>query len=149
MKIKQKQKHKIIFDKFEKEYGTFINCHADHLKHILNNKDIETFLPSLMVLMTHLNKTKEYIKSFRSIGKFPKNLEHTDKQLSDIANNYYNRYKGHSKDTLIQLYTNNALEHPIIQKYGCKDPKRIYCTLQAISNAIGNVKKNKIRKSVI
>ena len=34
-----------------------------------------------MVLMMHLNKTKEYAKSYESIGKFPKDLRDKEKRL--------------------------------------------------------------------
>lgn len=146
LKIKQKKIHLTISNKFDKEYGTFINCHADHLKQILKKPDCEKFLPSLMVLMTHLNKTKEYIKSYSCLGKFPKSLQNIGEQLNNVANIYYNRYKD-TNDLLLKLYTFNSIEHPIIKKYNCKNEKQIPCILHTISNDIK--KKYMTRYSVI
>ena len=146
LKVKLKQKHKDIFKKFEKEYGTFINCHASHLRKILENNDCEKFFPSLMVLMTHLNKTKEYIKSYHTIGKFPKTLLNTEDKLNSIANKYYNRYRN-TNELLLQLYTNNTLNYPIMKKYKCYNERKIGVTLHDISY---NIKKSiKKRHSII
>lgn len=145
LKLKSKSKHEKIFDKFNKEYGTFLNLHADHLRKILDNNDCEKFFPSLMVLMMHLNKTKEYVKSYQSIGKLPVTLSDKVKELTTIADIYYNRYRD-SKELLLQLYTSNSLSHPIMKKYKCFNEKRIPITLhQFASDIIGkkNTKTNK------
>ena len=142
LKIKLKQNHKEILKKFEQEYGTFINCHASHLKKILENNDCEKFFPSLMVLMTHLNKTKEYIKSYHTIGKLPKSLLNTGDKLNSVVVKYYNRYRN-TNDLLLQLYTNDALSYPIMKSYGCDNKKKLCVTLHEISN---NIKKKYIKR---
>ena len=56
--LKAKSEGIIPIEEFKNEYGTFLNMHSYHLEKILklNTNDYETFYPSLMVLMTHLNK---------------------------------------------------------------------------------------------
>ena len=108
LKTKETKKMKRVKDKFEEVYGSFLSCNARHLKAILENKDIK-FLPSLLILLMHLNKTKEYAKSYRALGKFPKELEEKNNQLQNIANNYYNEYVGF-REKIIDLYTKDPHE---------------------------------------
>tara|TARA_B100001559_G_C16458152_1_gene602640 strand:+ start:172 stop:1071 length:900 start_codon:yes stop_codon:yes gene_type:complete len=139
--IKLTERQKEIFAKFEKEYGTFLNMHSCHLKKILVNNDYERFYPSLMVLMMHLNKTKEYAKSFESIGKFPKELRNKEKQLEDIAMVYYDKYKN-TNEMLLELYNTDPLDHPIMISYGCNTDNKVNEVLHNISCKI-NGKKGK------
>ena len=113
LKIKQTKKMKRINEKFENIYGSFLSCNARHLKAILTNKDIN-FLPSLLILLMHLNKTKEYAKSYRAIGKFPKELEEKNNQLQNIANNYYNEYIGF-REKILDLYTKDPHELELLK----------------------------------
>lgn len=108
LKIKETKKMKRVKDKFEDIYGSFLSCNARHLKAILENKDIK-FLPSLLILLMHLNKTKEYAKSYRALGKFPKELEEKNNQLQNIANNYYNEYIGF-REKILDLYSKDPHE---------------------------------------
>ena len=108
LKTKETKKMKRVKDKFEEVYGSFLSCNARHLKAILENKDIK-FLPSLLILLMHLNKTKEYAKSYRALGKFPKELEEKNNQLQNIANNYYNEYIGF-REKILDLYTKDPHE---------------------------------------
>ncbi len=108
LKTKETKKMKRVKDKFEDVYGSFLSCNARHLKAILENKDIK-FLPSLLILLMHLNKTKEYAKSYRALGKFPKELEEKNNQLQNIANNYYNEYVGF-REKILDLYTKDPHE---------------------------------------
>tara|TARA_B100000925_G_C21899383_1_gene426445 strand:- start:57 stop:908 length:852 start_codon:yes stop_codon:yes gene_type:complete len=108
LKTKETKKMKRVKDKFEDIYGSFLSCNARHLKAILENKDIK-FLPSLLILLMHLNKTKEYAKSYRALGKFPKELEEKNNQLQNIANNYYNEYVGF-REKILDLYTKDPHE---------------------------------------
>ena len=108
LKIKETKKMKRIKDKFEDIYGSFLSCNARHLKAILENKDLQ-FLPSLLILLMHLNKTKEYAKSYRALGKFPKELEEKNNQLQNIANNYYKEYVGF-REKILDLYTKDPHE---------------------------------------
>ena len=108
LKTKETKKMKRVKDKFEEVYGSFLSCNARHLKAILENKDIK-FLPSLLILLMHLNKTKEYAKSYRALGKFPKELEEKNNQLQNIANSYYNEYVGF-REKIIDLYTKDPHE---------------------------------------
>jgi hypothetical protein len=144
--IKIKDRQREIFSKFESEYGTFMNMHSGHLKKILENKDYDRFFPSLMVLMMHLNKTKEYAKSYESIGKFPKDLRDKEKQLELIAENYYNKYKN-TNELLLELYNTDPLDHPIMQNYNCFADNTISLALHNISCDIeGASKKHPILK---
>jgi hypothetical protein len=140
LNIKLKERQINIFNKFENEYGTFLNMHSGHLKKILINNDYETFYPSLMVLMTHLNKTKEYAKSFESLGKFPKKLRDKEKQLEVIADKYYNKYKN-TNELLLELYNSDPLDHPIMQDYGCYKDNQISQALHEISCTIQKASK--------
>ena len=108
LKTKETKKMKRVKDKFEDVYGSFLSCNARHLKAILENKDLK-FLPSLLILLMHLNKTKEYAKSYRALGKFPKELEEKNTQLQTIANNYYNEYIGF-REKILDLYTKDPHE---------------------------------------
>ncbi len=113
LKIKETKKMKRVKDKFEDIYGSFLSCNARHLKAILNNKDIK-FLPSLLILLMHLNKTKEYAKSYRALGKFPKELEEKNTQLQSIANNYYKEYVGF-REKILDLYTKDPHELELLK----------------------------------
>ena len=94
LKLKKHKKEKRIFDKFEQAYGTFMSCNAKHLKEMLENKkEVKTFLPSIVIMLMHLNKTKEYAKCYNSIGKFPKELQEKHDEIQELACNYYNNYK--------------------------------------------------------
>jgi len=101
--LKPLKKQKELTKKFEDVYGTFLNCNAGHLKQMLETDDIENFLPSIVILLMHLNKTKEYAKCYESIGKFPKSLRNKQKELQNIADKYYTNYKSF-KDNIINLY---------------------------------------------
>ena len=104
LKLKKHKKQKMIFDKFEQAYGTFMSCNAKHLKEMLENKkEVKTFLPSIVIMLMHLNKTKEYAKCYTSIGKFPKELQEKHDEIQELACNYYNNYKDF-QDMMLELY---------------------------------------------
>lgn len=149
--IKLTERQKNIYKKFEKEYGTFLNMHSCHLKKILVNNDYEKFYPSLMVLMMHLNKTREYAKSYESIGKFPKELRNKQKQLENIAEVYYNKYKN-TDELLLELYNTDPLDHPIMISRGCNSDNKITTVLHEISHEInkkaGGLKRTKKAKKL-
>jgi hypothetical protein len=149
--IKLSDRQKNIYKKFEQEYGTFLDMHSCHLKKILVNHDYDTFYPSLMVLMTHLNKTKEYAKSYESIGKFPIELRNKQKQLEDIAEVYYNKYKN-TDELLLELYNTDPLDHPIMVSRGCNSDNKVSCVLHDISHEInkktGGLKRTKKAKKI-
>ena len=56
-----------------------------------NKNDVKTFLPSIVIMLMHLNKTKEYAKCYVSIGKFPKELQDKHDEIQFLATNYYNK----------------------------------------------------------
>jgi hypothetical protein len=102
----------------------------------------------------HLNKTKEYAKSFESIGKFPKQLRDKEKQLENIADKYYNKYKN-TNEMLLELYNTDPLDHPIIQQYGCYTDNsinqalfEISCKIQGASKKYPLLKRTKKMKKV-
>ena len=109
LKLKELKKQKKLFKKFEDTYGTFMNCNSKHLKQMLENKDIKTFLPSIVIMLMHLNKTKEYAKCYLSIGKFPEELQNKHKEIQNVAITYYNNYKDF-QDRILELYLKDPEE---------------------------------------
>jgi len=112
LKLKPLKKQKELTQKFEKVYGTFMNCNAGHLKQMLENDDREHFLPSIVIMLMHLNKTKEYAKCYQSIGKFPEALQNKHNQIQKLADSYYDNYKTF-QNKIIDLY----LKDPMDLKY--------------------------------
>ena len=103
LKIKETKRIKKIKNKLEETYGSFISCNAKHLRAILNNTD-NCFLPSILILLMHINKTNAYAKAYRSIGKFPEDLEKKNDKLQQIAKVYYDQYISF-RDNLLEVYT--------------------------------------------
>ena len=134
LKIKLRKNDKKILEDLETDYGNFMNCHSGHLKQILKTKDknIKNFLPSIMILLMHLEKTRAYIKGFSTIGKLSPKLVNVQDQLIDIAKNYYNEYKSLNFD-LIKLYEENPLDNEIMKQMRSKG---ITSKLHDISNQI-------------
>jgi hypothetical protein len=137
LKIKLNDRQKEIYEKFKNEYGTFLNMHSYHLEKILklNTNNYKTFYPSLMVLMTHLNKTREYAKCYEKMGKFPSKLRNKESQLENIAKLYFNKYKN-TNELLLELYNTDPLDHPIMENYNCYDDKHITAALHEMSHNI-------------
>lgn len=113
LKLKRNKKWNRIDKLFEKEYGSFINCHSNHLAKILNTQVNDNFLPSIIVLHTHLKKSKEYAKNFEKLGKCPKKFNNCKAQLENRAEEYYLKYRTFEK-TLIDLYTQNPLDNKLL-----------------------------------
>ena len=154
LKLKTNKGEKKILQKLEEDYGTFMNCNSQHLRNILSSKeeDIENFLPSIMVLLMHLDKTHEYAKSYKQMGLVPDRLINTQYQLSQIANEYYSHYKNF-KINLVELYLQNPLDHEVMQK---QPSKSICAKLYDISYEIlpatvknPTLKRTKNNKSII
>ena len=114
LKLKATKKEIKLKKKFEENYGTFMNCNAGHLEKILNTDDVKNFLPSVVILLMHLNKTKEYSKCYERLGKFPKHLRDKNKKLNDIVNKYYFNYKD-LQDELLELYFTDPNELPLLK----------------------------------
>ena len=131
LNIKHTKQIQRVNNKFDLIYGSFISCNAKHLKAILENKDLN-YLPSLLILLMHLNKTKEYAKSYRSLGKFPKQLEEKNKQLQDIADNYYIQYI-YFREKILDLYTRNPNELELLNNI---DSRNISIKLYELSSRI-------------
>ena len=68
-----------------------------------NKSEVEKFLPSIVIMLMHLNKTKEYAKCYTSIGKFPKALQDKHDEIQSVATNYYNNYKDF-RERMLELY---------------------------------------------
>ena len=113
LKLKRNKKWNKIDKLFEKEYGSFINCHSNHLEKILNTPINDKFLPSIIVLHTHLKKSKEYAKNFERLGKCPTKFNNCKVQLENRAEEYYLKYRTFKK-TLIDLYTQNPLDNKLL-----------------------------------
>ena len=82
----------------------------------------------------HLNKTKEYAKSYRALGKFPKELEQKNQQLQSIANNYYKEYIGF-REKILDLYTKDPHELELLKD---SDKSNITTKLFELSYKIKN-----------
>lgn len=119
LKLKKTKKEKRLDKLFEETYGNFMNCNANHLKAILKTKDYKNFLPSIVVLLMHLNKTKEYAKCYQRIGKFPKDLQKKHDELQNVVDNLYEKYKGF-KPTLIELYKKNPSDYDYLKEMNMK-----------------------------
>ena len=117
---------------FEDNYGTFMNCNAKHLEKILETDDVLNFLPSVVIILMHLNKTKEYSKCYESLGKFPKSLRDKQKKLSNIVNKYYINYR-ELQDDLLELYFTDPNDLLLLQDI---DEKSITIKLIQLSKKI-------------
>ena len=117
LKLKTNKSEKKILQDLETDYGTFMNCNSEHLRHILSAKeeDIENFLPSVMVLLMHLDKTREYAKGYKQMGLVSDRLINVQYQLTHIVEDYYKHYKDYDMN-LIDLYMQNPIDNPIMQK---------------------------------
>ena len=115
LKLKETKKQKELFKKFEDSYGTFMSCNAKHLEQMLENKTkVEHFLPSIVIMLMHLNKTKEYAKCYTSIGKFPKALQDKHDEIQSVATNYYNNYKDF-RERMLELYLKDPSELKLME----------------------------------
>ena len=143
-----------MVEKLEEDYGTFMNCNSQHLRNILSSteEDIENFLPSIMVLLMHLDKTYAYAKSYKQMGLVSDRLINTQYQLSQIANDYYSHYKNF-KENLVELYLQNPLEDEIMKKQPSKDIcAKLYDISYEIlpaSNKTSTLKRTKNNKSIL
>ena len=62
-----------------------MNCHANHLDKIINTKINDKFLPSIIVMHTHLKKSKEYAKNFERLGKCPEKFRNCKEKLEELS----------------------------------------------------------------
>ena len=132
LKIKHSKKEVKLIKMFEDNYGTFMNCNAKHLEKILETDDVLNFLPSVVIILMHLNKTKEYSKCYESLGKFPKSLRDKQKKLSNIVNKYYINYR-ELQDDLLELYFTDPNDLLLLQDI---DEKSITIKLIQLSKKI-------------
>lgn len=119
LKLKRSKKWERIDNIFKKEYGTFMNCHANHLDKIINTKINDKFLPSIIVMHTHLKKSKEYAKNFERLGKCPEKFRNCKEKLEEQAEGYYLKYRMFEK-TLIDLYTQHPLDNKLLASMPAK-----------------------------
>ena len=134
LKLKKTKKEKRLDKLFSDSYGSFINCNSNHLKAILEAKDYQKFLPSIVVLLMHLNKTKEYAKCYEKLGKFPKDLQEKHDELQGVVDSLYEKYKGF-KQTLLELYKKNPSQNMYFEN---KDMKTMSVKLFELSCKIKN-----------
>ena len=59
-KFKKRKKDKMFDEKIDEKYGSWRNSYFNHLKEAMNTKINDTYIPSLMVLNIHKEKTKIY-----------------------------------------------------------------------------------------
>jgi hypothetical protein len=134
LKIKPRKKDIKLFNQFDKNLGDFKNACLLHVKNILegNNKDR---LPSLMIILIHLNKNKEYLKWYNKNGKVPHKLTEQIKNLENVICYYKNIFKDNNYD-LIDLYKENPEDNIFLEKIEG----------DSVSIKIGNISK-KIKKN--
>ena len=80
-----------------------------------NKDDVDKFLPSIVIMLMHLNKTKEYAKCYTSIGKFPKALQDKHDEIQKLAIDYYNNYKDF-QDKMLELYLKDPMELKLMKE---------------------------------
>lgn len=154
LKLKTNKSEKKILQDLESDYGTFMNCNSEHLRRILATKeeDIENFLPSVMVLLMHLDKTREYAKGYKQLGMVSDRLIYVQYQLAQIVEDYYKHYKDYDMD-LIELYLRNPLNNPIMQsqpsKGVCAKLYDISYKILPSSKTQGVLKRTKNNKSIL
>ena len=73
---------------------------------LTKKNEVNEYLPSIVIMLMHLNKTKEYAKCYTSIGKFPKELQNKHDEIQEVASTYYNSYKDF-RDRIQELYLKN------------------------------------------
>ena len=154
LKLKTNKSEKKILQDLETDYGTFMNCNSEHLRHILSAKeeDIENFLPSVMVLLMHLDKTREYAKGYKQMGLVSDRLINVQYQLTHIVEDYYKHYKDYDMN-LIELYIQNPLDNPIMQKQPskglCAKLSDISYTILPNAQKHSGLKRTKNNKSIL
>jgi len=151
LNIKLRKKDKNLFKTFEKKYGTFKDCCKKHLYDVMNITDFHdnikdtdkiSIIPSLMILIIHLNKAAEYSKSFKSIGQ--NNTQVLDAkriQLIRIAKALQQKYANFSNEELIHLYTDKPEEHVVLNKCSKKASDSVSVKLFDLSRCIPSPKR--------
>lgn len=139
LRLKNTKKDIKILNELEEDYGNFMNCHSGHLKQILQSEQsqLKKFLPSVMILLMHLSRTKEYVKGYTHIGKMPRRLSLRQTQLEVIAEDYYNEYKN-LQNNLVKLYEEDPLNNDIMINIKSEG---VTAKLHEISNLVKPVKK--------
>lgn len=150
LNIKLRKKDKRLYKLFDKKYGTFKDCCKKHLYDVMNIKDFHdkmkdndniSIIPSLMVLIIHLNKAIEYSKTFKSMGKNPVTLDANKIQLIKFINSLKQKYSKFSKEELINLYTDNPEEHTLLNKFSKKQTDSVSIKLFDLSKCIPSPKR--------
>jgi hypothetical protein len=151
LNIKLRKKDKRLYKLFDKKYGTFKDCCKKHLYDVMNIKDFHdkmkdndniSIIPSLMILIIHLNKATEYSKSFKSIGKkSPVTLDAKRIQLIRVANALKKKYSKFSNEELIHLYTDRPEEHTVLNKFSKKQSDSVSIKLFDLSKCIPSPKR--------
>ena len=77
------------------------------------NKNI---IPSIMILLIHLKKAKEYSSSFKSLGHKCQDLDIKKLELIKILSSLKNKYCEYQNIDLLDLYTDVPNNNPILKK---------------------------------
>lgn len=149
--IKPRKKDKKLFKLFDEKYGTFKDCCKKHLYEIMNIKDFHdnaknidkiSVIPSLMILIIHLNKAAEYSKSFKSLGN--KNTQVLDAkriQLIRLVKALQQKYAKFSNEELIHLYTDKPEKHTVLNKVSKKKSDSVSIKLFDLSKCVPSPKR--------
>lgn len=75
-KFKKRKKDKLFDEEIDKKYGSWRNSYFKHLKEAMNRQINDTYIPSLMVLNIHKEKTKIY-SSYTNLKNYwsPQDIE--------------------------------------------------------------------------
>ena len=146
LNIKLRKKDRKLYKLLDLKYGTFKDCCKKHIYDVMNitdfhsePKDIgkKSMIPSLMILIIHLNKAIEYSKSFKSIGKkIPVTLDVKKIQLIRLMNALKKKYSKFSREELIHLYTDKPEEHAVLNKFSKKQTDSVSIKLLDLSKSI-------------
>lgn len=151
LNIKLRKKDKKLFNLFDNKYGTFKDCCKKHLYEVMNinnfydeSKDTDkiSVIPSLMILIIHLNKAAEYSKSFKSLGN--KNTQVLDAkriQLIRVAKALQKKYAKFSKEELIHLYTDKPEKHTVLNQFSKKESDSVSIKLFDLSKCVPSPKR--------
>lgn len=114
LNLKLRKKDLELMKVFKEDFGDFKNACLLHLKHTLENKK-NIKIPSLMILLIHLNKNKEYLKWYKKNGKIPNKLIHQINKIEKKINYHKTMYK-ESNFNLIELYKKEPETNIIVKK---------------------------------
>ena len=116
LRFKLRKTDKKLFDNFEETYGSFLGSCSKHVTDVMDHLDKNiSVIPSIMILIIHLNKAKEYSKSFKNLGSADKTYDFKKIKLIKILNNLKKRYSNYKDCELLDLYLEDPNSNSILK----------------------------------